>query len=78
MPQNMRLFSAFVIIAAIIPGTRAVAQRDDADWLAQCNDYRRYDRYDRRERYCEIRNTSVPVPGGTITVDGLRNGGVTV
>jgi hypothetical protein len=75
----MRLFSAFVIFAAIIPGTKALAQRnDDADWLANCNDGSRYDRYERRERYCEIRTTRVRVPGGTIMVDGLRNGGITV
>jgi hypothetical protein len=77
MSQNMRLFSALVVFAAIIPGTKALAQRDDAEWMANCNEQRRYDRYD-RERYCEIRTTRMPVPGGTITVDGLRNGGVTV
>jgi DUF4097 and DUF4098 domain-containing protein YvlB len=74
----MRLFCALVVFAAIIPGTKALAQRDDAEWLSQCNDYRRYDRYNRRERYCEIRTMGMRAPGGTLTVDGLRNGGITV
>ena len=76
--QNMKLFGALVVFAAIIPGTKAKAQRDDAEWLANCRESSRYDRYDRRERYCEIRTDRMRAPGGTITVDGLRNGGVTV
>ncbi|MFS8086706.1 MAG: hypothetical protein ACMG6H_13820, partial [Acidobacteriota bacterium] len=71
----MRLFCAFVVFASIIPHSKAGAQRDDADWLAQCNDDHRYDR---RERFCEVRQVRMAAPSGTITVDGLRNGGVTV
>jgi hypothetical protein len=72
----MRLFYAFVVFASIIPVRKAPAQRDDADWLRQCNE----DRYSsrRRERYCEVRQTRLRAPEGTLTVDELRNGGVTV
>lgn len=75
MPRNMRFFYAFVVFASIIPVHKARAQRDDAEWLQQCRDDRRWDR---RERYCEVRHTAMRAPGGTLTVDEQRNGGVTV
>jgi len=70
----MKILRALVILAALIPVRPAHAQRDDADWLAQCN----RDSWNRRENFCEVRQTRMRAPGGTITVDGLRNGGVTV
>ncbi len=48
----------------------------DADWLAQCRENNYYN--SRRENYCEVREQRMAAPGGTITVDGLRNGGVSV
>lgn len=75
MTHYLRLFSAFVVFASIIPHSRAQAQRDDREWLDQCNSE---GRYDRRERFCEVRQQRLAAPGGTITVDGLRNGGVSV
>ena len=75
MTRYQRLFSVFVVFASIIPHSRAQAQRDDSEWLAQCNDEHRFDR---RERFCEVRQQKMAAPGGTITVDGLRNGGVSV
>jgi hypothetical protein len=74
MPHCMKILRLFVILAALIPPSRASAQRDDAEWLAQCN---RND-YSRREQFCEIRTMRMAAPGGTIRVDGLRNGGVSV
>jgi hypothetical protein len=70
-----------VVFAALIPPTRALAQRgfpqqSDADWLAECNDGSNRDYY--RERFCEVRHVEVPAPRGRITVDGMRNGGVSV
>ncbi len=75
MTHYMRLLSALVVFASIIPHSKAAAQRDDSDWLAQCNEDHRFDR---RERFCEVRQMRMAAPGGTITVDGLRNGGVSV
>lgn len=65
-----------VVLAALIPTKRVWAQRDDAEWLAQCNSDRWGD--DRRERFCEVRQVRMAAPGGTIVVDGMRNGGVSV
>ncbi|MEO8194343.1 MAG: DUF4097 family beta strand repeat-containing protein [Gemmatimonadales bacterium] len=54
-----------------------MAQKDDGDWMDDC---RRDggDRWSRREVFCEVRETRVRAPGGTITMEGLRNGGVSV
>jgi Putative adhesin len=75
MPNSTRYLRLLVILAAFIPVHRASAQRDDADWLAQCKSD---GRFDGREKFCEVREVRMAAPGGTITVDGLRNGGVSV
>lgn len=54
-----------------------MAQRDDSDWLDDCRSDRS-DRWERRETFCEIRQTGTRNPGANITMDGLRNGGVIV
>lgn len=81
MSRYANVLRLLVVLAALIPPVRASGQRgspsqSDADWLADCN-YRRGDS-DYRERFCEVRHMQLPAPGGTITVDGLRNGGVSV
>jgi len=75
MFNYMRIARALLVIAAFIPHARAVAQSDDAEWLADCN---RDHGWDRHEKFCEVRQLRMGAPGGTITVDGLRNGGVSV
>jgi len=71
------ILRALVVIAAFIPPTKAMAQRDDQEWLDNC---RRDggDRYGRREYYCEIRNDKARAAGGTVSIEGLRNGGISV
>ena len=76
MTHHLRFFGALIVFASIIPHVKAEAQRSDADWLAQCRDNGYYN--SRRENYCEVREQRMAAPGGTITVDGLRNGGVSV
>lgn len=73
MPISTFIFRALVVIAILAPG-RAMAQRSDADWLADCRDNDR-DRHD-RETFCEVREVRLRAPGGTISMEGLRNGGV--
>jgi hypothetical protein len=70
----MKILRLLIVLASLIPPVRASAQRDDADWLAQCN----RNGGDHRERFCEVRQTRAATPAGTLTVDGLRNGGVSV
>ena len=80
MSRYANILRLLVIFAALVPHVRASAQRgsprqSDAEWLASCDyDYSRDD----RERFCEVRHTQAPAPRGTLTVDGLRNGGVSV
>src|SRR5689334_12197959 len=77
MPYTRSFFRALIVAVALIPSGRAMAQRDDADWLDDCrNDGG--DRHGRTEAYCEIQQTGTKSPGSSITMDGLRNGGVTV
>ena len=77
MPTTSSLIRALIVVAALIPPTRAMAQRDDSDWAEDC---RRDggDRWGRREAYCEVREMRVRAPSGTISMEGLRNGGVSV
>ena len=50
-----------------------MAQRSDAEWLDEC---RRDRDHDRRETYCEVREVRIRATGGTVSMEGLRNGGV--
>lgn len=79
MSRYANVLRLLVVLAALIPPVRASAQRgsprSDAEWLADCYNDRGKDY---RERFCEVRQVQLPAPGGTITVDGLRNGGVSV
>jgi DUF4097 and DUF4098 domain-containing protein YvlB len=77
MPNTRSLFGALIVALALVPSGKAMAQRSDADWLDDCRS-EGGDRYDRREAYCEIRQTGTRNPGSSITMDGLRNGGVSV
>jgi hypothetical protein len=81
MSRYANILRLLVVFAALVPAVRASAQRgsprqSDAEWLASC-EYD-YNRGDDRERFCEVRNTEAPAPKGTLTVDGMRNGGVSV
>lgn len=52
---------------------------DDEEWMEDCrDDGSRWSRRDRRARHCEIRETGLRAPGGTLRVDPGRNGGVAV
>lgn len=77
MINRKSLVRALVVIAALIPPTAARAQQDDADWMGNCRSDRG-DRFDRRETYCEIRTATARPSGETVSMEGLRNGGVSV
>jgi len=65
----------------MIPLVRAAAQRDDEQWLRDCREHGNHgDWSDRRERetHCEVRESRIRAPGGTVRMEGLRNGGVSV
>lgn len=63
-------------VLALAPAPASVLRAqsaEDARWLAQCRD--REDEW--RVKHCEVRVSTI-VPGGTITVDPGKNGGVAV
>ncbi|HEY8164695.1 MAG TPA: hypothetical protein VIF83_03995 [Gemmatimonadaceae bacterium] len=70
------VLSALVLLAAAIPAERAAAQRDNDDWLEQCR--RSGGSWRDETPYCEVRQTGSRAPRGTLTVDGMRNGGITI
>jgi hypothetical protein len=77
MSNSRTILKTLVVIASLIPPGKAMAQRTDAEWLEDC----RYDRGDRRGRtevYCEVKTTGVRNPASSISMEGLRNGGVSV
>jgi hypothetical protein len=77
MPNKTAILRAIIVLASLIPPTRAFAQSDDAEWLRNCRDDRG-DRWNRRETYCEIRTATARPSGDMVSMEGLRNGGVQV
>ena len=71
------IIRTLVVVASLIPPVRAMAQTSDEDWLDNCRN-NRGDRYGRREVYCEIRNDKARASSGPISLEGLRNGGISV
>jgi hypothetical protein len=77
MTKKTSLLSTLVVLAALIPATGVMAQQSDADWMDSCQS----DRGDwgRRDSIsCEIRTTTARPTGETVSMEGLRNGGVSV
>ena len=77
MLNKTSLVRALIVLACVIPPTRAMAQQDDAEWMDNCRSDRG-DRWDRRETYCEIRTATARPTGDMVSMEGLRNGGVQV
>lgn len=75
MPEVKKVLRALIVVASMIPPVRAAAQADDAEWLRRCRDNRWNDN---RETHCEVRENRMRAPGGTVRMEGLRNGGVSV
>ena len=79
MSRTARFLRALVVVATMIPLVRAAAQRDDEEWLRDCRDQRNNGGWNRsRETHCEVRESRMRAPGGTVRMEGLRNGGVSV
>lgn len=75
MPDLKIVVRALIVVASMIPPVRAAAQ-DDAEWLRRCRDNNRWG--NSRETHCEVREVRLRAPGGTVRMEGLRNGGVSV
>ena len=69
---NSTLRIRFLALLMVAAPAVAFAQRTDAEWLENCRDNRNRD----REVFCEVREVRVRAGGGTVSMEGLRNGGV--
>lgn len=67
-----------MVLATLVTAAQASAQRDHRDNAAWLEDCRRSGGWRDERPYCEVRETGSRAPRGTLTVDGMRNGGVTI
>jgi DUF4097 and DUF4098 domain-containing protein YvlB len=77
MFSKTQILRALVVIATLIPPARAMAQKSDEDWIDDCRQGGA-DRRGRTEVYCDVHQTAARAQGGTITVEGIRNGGISL
>lgn len=77
MTKKISLLSAMAVLAALIQPTGVIAQQSDTDWKENCqNDRGDWGRRD--SIYCEVRTATARPSGETVSMEGLRNGGVSV
>jgi DUF4097 and DUF4098 domain-containing protein YvlB len=69
--------TAFIFAALCLTAAAAFAQADNTRYSLRCNDRdNSYD--DARARHCEVKEQTLAATGGTINVDGMLNGGVSI
>jgi hypothetical protein len=69
--------AALLCAALCMASAASFAQGDNSRYSLSCRDQdNAYD--DERARHCEIKEQSLAATGGTISVDGMRNGGISV
>jgi hypothetical protein len=66
------IFAALIVTTSGLAGSHALAQKSDADWLAQCKE-----QSSGRFRHCEVRPVALP-GGGPLRIDVRPNGGAQV
>lgn len=69
--------AAFVCMALCLAAPAAFAQKDSSRYSLSCrNQDDSYD--DARARHCEVKEQTLAATGGTLNVDGMRNGGISI
>ena len=69
--------TALSCVAFVLAASAVLAQSDSSRPSLACRDQDHYGD-DARARHCEIKERTLPAAGGTLNVDGMRNGGITV
>ena len=77
MSISSSFLKAIVVVTVLIPAGKAFGQRADSEFLSDCRNHDG-DSYGRREVACEVTSTGVRNPSQSITMEGIRNGGVDV
>lgn len=73
--RNVRALSALALLAFVAAPAAAQRRNSERDWVSDC---RRWSGDRDTERYCEVIESTIPAPGGTLVIDGRQNGGVEV
>lgn len=68
---------AIICAALCLAASAAFAQADNRRYSLSCRDYNNSDD-DSRARHCEVKEQMLAATGGTLDVDGRRNGGISV
>lgn len=71
--KSNRQLAFLVVLTTVLLACPAMAQRDRS---LNCD--RNWHGWKDREGHCEMKEQTIPATGGLITVDGYRNGGVSV
>jgi DUF4097 and DUF4098 domain-containing protein YvlB len=69
--------TALVCAALCLAASAGFAQADNSRYSLACRDQDNYDN-DSRARHCEVKEQTLPATGGTLNVDGMQNGGISV
>ncbi len=71
LARTLLLCAAFALAASATP-----AQTDNSRSSLACRDEDNYN--DTRARHCQVKQQTLPATGGTLSVDGMKNGGIAV
>ena len=76
MPTSASILRTLAGIVLLAPAGAMAQRSSDAEWQENCRDDRG-DRYERREVFCEVRETRARISAGSsVSMEGLRNGGI--
>ena len=76
MLRNVSARTALACVALALAASAALAQADKSRSSLACREQDNYS--DSRARHCEIKEQTLPATGGTLDVDGMKNGGISV
>jgi DUF4097 and DUF4098 domain-containing protein YvlB len=69
--------TALACAALCLAVSAGFAQADNSRYPLTCRDQDQYDN-DSRARHCEVKEQTLAATGGTLKVDGMQNGGISV
>lgn len=77
MKRKILARAAIVCAALSLAASAALAQGDNKRYSLSCHDQGHSDN-DSRARHCEVKEQTLAATGGTLNVDGMQNGGISV
>jgi DUF4097 and DUF4098 domain-containing protein YvlB len=70
--------TTLLCVALGLAASAAFAQTNNSRYSLACRDEDNYSNDDSRARHCQIKEQTLPATGGTLNVDGMKNGGISV